>query len=93
MKPVSEQPEQSWCTCSLLRTTLEISGGEPFVVSWSICGSVDTNDLLTLENKPLFMRVPLGYRPIVKKQLKNKLFGHYTIRLKLVRKQQAVKED
>ena len=46
--PVSEQPKRLWC--SLLRTILEIPGGEPSAVSWSVRRPVGTTDLSTLEN-------------------------------------------
>ena len=52
MKPMSQQPERPWC--SLLRSTIEISGGEPSFVSWSVSRPVDLTDLLTLENRNSF---------------------------------------
>ena len=49
---MSQQPERPWC--SLLRSTIEISGGDPSFVSCSVIRPVDTTDLLTSENRNSF---------------------------------------
>ena len=74
--PIEASVRATWTILVFITAnyTLEISGGEPYVVPWSVFGSVDTTDLLTLENKTTFVRVPLGYGPC-QETAKNKSFS------------------